>query len=86
MTKLNAIQLFVDNKVRTVWDSEQEKWFISIIDVVAVLTESVDSNAYWRKLKQCFKEEGNETVTNCHGFKMKAQDGKIRLTDVADIE
>jgi hypothetical protein len=86
MTKLNAIQLFENKKVRTVWDSEQEKWLISIIDVVAVLTESVDPNAYWRKLKQRLKEEGNETVTICHGLKMKAQDGKMRLTDVADTE
>lgn len=86
MTKLNAIQLFENKKVRTVWDSEQEKWFISIIDVVAALTESVDPNAYWRKLKQRLKEEGNETVTNCHGLKMIAQDGKMRLTDVADTE
>ena len=86
MTKLNAIQLFENKKVRTIWDSEQEKWLISIIDVVAVLTESVDPNAYWRKLKQRLKEEGNETVTICHGLKMKAQDGKMRLTDVADTE
>jgi hypothetical protein len=86
MTKLNAIQLFEDKKVRTVWDSEQEKWFISIIDVIEVLTESVNPNAYWRKLKQRLKEEGNETVTNCHGLKMIATDGKMRLTDVADTE
>lgn len=86
MTKVNAIQLFEDKKVRTAWDSEQEKWFVSIIDVVAVLTESVDPNAYWRKLKQRLKQEGNETVTNCHGLKMQAQDGKMRLTDVADTE
>lgn len=86
MTKLNAIQLFEDKKVRTIWDSEQEKWFISIIDVIEVLTESINPNAYWRKLKQRLKEEGNETVTICHGLKMKAQDGKMRLTDVADTE
>jgi hypothetical protein len=86
MTKVNAIQLFEDKKVRTAWDSEQEKWFVSIIDVVAVLTESVDPNAYWRKLKQRLKQEGNESVTNCHGLKMKATDGKMRLTDVADTE
>ena len=67
MTKLNAIQLFEDKKVRTVWDAEQEKWFISIIDVIEILTESINPNAYWRKLKQRLKEEGNETVTNCHG-------------------
>ena len=67
-------------------DAEQEKWYLSIIDVVAVLTESVDANAYWRKLKQRLKAEGNETVTNCHGLKMLAQDGKMRMTDVADTE
>jgi hypothetical protein len=86
MTKVNAIQLFEDKKVRTIWDAEQEKWYVSIIDVIAVLTESVNPNAYWRKLKQRLKEEGNETVTNCHGLKMLAPDGKMRLTDVADTE
>ena len=86
MTKLNAIQLFEDKKVRTVWDAEQEKWFISIIDVIEILTESINPNAYWRKLKQRLKEEGNKTVTNCHGLKMIAPDGKMRLTDVADTE
>jgi hypothetical protein len=86
MTKVNAIQLFEDKKVRTIWDAEQEKWYVSIIDVIAVLTESVDANAYWRKLKQRLKAEGNETVTNCHGLKMQAPDGKMRLTDVADTE
>lgn len=86
MTKVNAIQLFEDKKVRTIWDAEQEKWYVSIIDVIAVLTESVDANAYWRKLKQRLKAEGNKTVTNCHGLKMEAPDGKMRLTDVADTE
>ena len=86
MTKVKTIQLFEEKKVRIIWDDEQEKWFISIIDVVAVLSESVDPNAYWRKLKQRLKQEGNETVTNCHGLKMKAPDGKMRLTDVADTE
>ena len=86
MTKVNAIQLFENKKVRTTWDAEQEKWYISIIDVIEVLTESVNPNAYWRKLKQRLKEEGNETVTNCHGLKMLAPDGKMRLTDVADTE
>ena len=61
-----------------------EKWYISIVDVVAVLTESKDPNAYWRKLKQRIKEKGNETVTNCHDLKMLAADGKLRMTDVAD--
>jgi hypothetical protein len=86
MTKVNAIQLFEDKKVRAIWDSDQEKWFVSIIDVIAILTDSVDANAYWRKLKQRLKSEGNETVTNCHGLKMTAADGKMRLTDVADTE
>ena len=86
MTNLNAIQLFENKKVRSIWDFEQEKWYISIIDVVSVLSESVDPNAYWRKLKQRLKQEGNETVTNCHGLKMLAPDGKMRMTDVADTE
>lgn len=86
MVKTQSIQLFEDRKVRTVWDSETEKWYISIIDVVAVLTDSVDASAYWRKLKQRLKAEGNETVTNCHGLRMKAADGKMRMTDVADTE
>jgi hypothetical protein len=86
MKQENAIQLFENKKVRTIWDTEKEKWYISIIDVVSVLTESIDPNAYWRKLKQRLREEGNETVTNCHGLKMQAADGKMRLTDVADTE
>lgn len=86
MSKKQAIQVFEDKQVRTVWDAEQEKWYVSIVDVVAVLTDSVDANAYWRKLKQRLKAEGNETVTNCHGLKMPAPDGKMRMTDVADTE
>lgn len=86
MSKQTDIKIFEDKKVRTLWDEENEKWYISIVDVIAVLTESVDPNAYWRKLKQRLKEEGNETVTNCHGLKMEAPDGKMRLTDVADTE
>ena len=86
MKNKNEIKIFEDKKVRSLWDEENEKWQISIIDVVAVLTESVDPNAYWRKLKQRLKKEGNETVTNCHGLKMLAPDGKMRLTDVADTE
>src|ERR1700733_2751360 len=82
--KQNAIKIFEDKNVRTVWDSAQEKWYISIVDVVKALTDSVDPGAYWRKLKQRLREEGNETVTNCHGLKMQAPDGKMRLTDVAD--
>ena len=86
MAKDTAIKLFEEKQVRSVWNEEEEKWYISIVDVVAILTESVDPNAYWRKLKQRLKEEGNETVTNCHGLKMVAQDGKMRMTDVADTE
>ena len=86
MTKKQAIQLFQERKVRTVWDDQEEKWYFSIVDVCTVLTDSKDPTAYWRKLKQRLKAEGNETVTNCHGLKMKASDGKMRLTDVADTE
>ncbi len=81
-----AIQLFEDKKVRVVWDAEQEKYFFAIVDIIQVLTESTDASAYWRKLKQRLKAEGNETVTNCHGLKIPAADGKKRITDVADIE
>lgn len=89
MTKKQAIQLFEERKVRTVWGDEQEKWYFSIVDVVAVLTEQIDllkARKYWNKLKQRLVEEGNQTVTNCHQLKMKAADGKMRLTDVADQE
>jgi hypothetical protein len=86
MNKKNDIKLFEERKVRSIWDEEHEKWYLSIVDVIAVLTESIDPNAYWRKLKQRLKEEGNETVTNCHGLKMMAPDGKMRFTDVADTE
>ena len=72
--------------MRTVWDDQEEKWYFSIVDVCGVLTESKDPQAYWRKLKQRLKDEGNETVTNCHALKFKAPDGKMRLTDVADTE
>ena len=89
MTKKHLIQLFEDRKVRTVWDEEQQKWYFSIVDVCHVLTESKDyqtARKYWNKLKQRLKDEGNETVTNCHQLKLKAEDGKMRLTDVADFE
>ena len=84
-----AIKLFEEKRVRTAWDDEQEKWYFSIVDVVDVLTDSKDAltaRKYWNKLKQRLKEEGNETVTNCHQLKMRAADGKMRLTDVADTE
>ena len=86
MSKKNQIKLFEEKQVRSIWDAEKEKWYISVVDVITVLTESVDPSAYWRKLKQRLKEEGNETVTNFHGLKMLAQDGKMRVTDVADTE
>ena len=78
------IQLFENQRIRTAWDEEKEEWYFSIVDVVGVLTDSVDPTAYWRKLKQRLKAEGNETVTNCHGLKMTAPDGKKRLTDEWD--
>ena len=81
-----SIQLFDSKKIRTQWDAEQEKWYFSIVDIVSLLTESVDATAYWRKLKQRLKAEGNESVTNCHALKMPAADGKMRMTDVADQE
>ena len=86
MTKQQAIQLFEQKQVRTIWDDEQEKWYFSIVDVVSFLTDSADATAYWRKLKQRLKAEENETVTNCHGLKMHAADGKMRLTDIANTE
>lgn len=86
MTKEKAIKIFENKKIRTHWDENQEKWYFSIVDVVSVLTQSTDPSAYWRKLKQRLKEEGNETVTNCHRLKMIANDGKMRFSDVADTE
>ena len=89
MTKKQALQLFEQKKVRTIWDKEQEKWYFAIVDVVAVLTEQDDyqlSRNYWKVLKNRLKNEGNETVTNCNQFKLQAADGKMRLTDVADTE
>lgn len=86
MTKQQAIQLFEERKVRTVWDDKEEKWYFSIVDVCAVLTDSKNPQTYWRVLKNRLKKEGNETVTNCNAFKLRAEDGKMRLTDVADTE
>jgi len=85
-TKDNKIKIFEGKKVRTSWDDKAEKTYYSIVDVIAILTESVDPFAYWRKLKQRLLIEGNETVTNCHALKMLAADGKMRETDVADTE
>ena len=79
-------KIFNNETIRTIWDKEEEKYYISVVDIVGVISESKDKQSYWRKLKQRLKEEGNETVTNCHQLKLKAQDGKYRLTDVVDIE
>jgi len=86
MTKETAIKLFETKQVRTLWDADVEKWYFSIVDVIGILTDSADQFAYWRKMKQRLKAEGNESVTNCHALKMPAADGKMRLTDVADTE
>lgn len=86
MVNKNSVKLFGGDKIRAVWDDEQEKWYFSVVDVVAVLTESPNPQTYWRVLKKRLKDEGNETVTNCNGLKMPAADGKMRLTDVADTE
>lgn len=80
------LQFFDSAHIRTAWDEADEKWWFSIVDVVATLTDSADATAYWRKLKQRLKAEGNETVTSCHALKMEAADGKQRLTDVVDTE
>ena len=89
MTKKQAIQLFQERKVRTVWDDKEEKWYFSIVDVCGILTDQPDNNHarnYWKVLKHRLKKEGNETVTNCNQLKLKSEDGKMRLTDVADTE
>ncbi len=86
MVNKNSIKLFGGDKIRAVWDDEQEKWYFSVVDVVAVLTESPNPQTYWRVFKKRLKDEGNETVTNCNGLKLPAADGKMRLTDVADTE
>ena len=79
-------EMFNDKTIRAVWNKDEEKYYISVIDIAQALTDSVDPAGYWRKLKQRLKQEGNETVTNCHGLKLKARDGKYRMTDVVDIE
>ena len=86
MTQKEAIKIFEEKKVRTVWDDEQEKWYFSIVDVVGVLTESPNPNNYWKVLKNRLKKEGNESVTNCNQLKLVAADGKKYFTDVADTE
>ena len=86
MEQSDKIQLFEDKRIRTAWDEEKEEWYFSIVDVVAVLTDSPNPQTYWRVLKKRLKDEGNETVTACNGLKMTAADGKRRMTDVADTE
>ena len=86
MAQNDKIQLFEDKRIRTAWDEEKEEWYFSIVDVVAVLTDSPNPQTYWRVLKKRLKDEGNETVTSCNALKMTAADGKRRLTDVADTE
>ncbi len=80
------LEFFFNDNVRKVWHKQQEEWYFSIIDVCTVLTDSTDSRKYWNKLKQRLLNEGNETVTNCHQLKMRATDGKMRLTDCASTE
>lgn len=79
-------KIFNNETIRTVWDKEQEKYFISVVDIVSVISESNNPQTYWRVLKKRLKDEGNETVTNCNALKLKAKDGKYRMTDVVDIE
>ncbi|MBQ5982095.1 MAG: Bro-N domain-containing protein [Prevotella sp.] len=86
MTKKHALQLFEERKVRTVWDDQEEKWYFSIVDVCAVLTDSPNPRNYWKVLKHRLIKEGNQTVTNCNQLKLRAEDGRMRLTDVADTE
>ena len=86
MSQQEAIKLFDSKRIRTVWDEEQEKWFFSIVDVIAVLTESANPRTYWKVLKNRLAKEGNESVTNCNQLKLQAADGKKYLTDVADTE
>jgi len=86
MTKKQSIQLFEERKVRTVWDDQEEKWYFSIVDVCNVLTDSPNPRNYWKVLKHRLIKEGNETVTNCNQLKLLADDGKMRLTDVADTQ
>jgi hypothetical protein len=89
MKQQDAIKIFEDKKVRTLWDEELEKWYFSIVDVIAVLTDQHDfqgARNYWKVLKHRLLKEGNETVTNCNRLKLIAEDGKMRMTDVADTE
>lgn len=82
----SSVKLFESQEIRSAWNEDEEEWYFSVVDVVGVLSESKNPAAYWRKLKQRLLEEGNQTVTNCHGLKMKASDGKMRVTDVSNTE
>ncbi len=86
MGQSEAIKLFEEKKVRTIWDDVQEKWYFSIVDVIAILTDSATPRNYWKVLKNRLKKEGNESVTNCNQLKLLSSDGKRYLTDVADQE
>ena len=86
MAKQENVKIFGERKIRSVWDDEVEKWYFSVVDVVAVLTESENPRNYWKVLKNRLKKEGNQTVTNCNQLKLRAEDGKMRMTDVADQE
>jgi len=83
---MSNIKLFEEKRVRSIWNEEEQQWYFSIVDIITILTESIDPLAYWRKLKERLKKEGNETVTNCHALKMEAADGKMRFTDVANAQ
>ena len=86
MTKKEAIKIFEEKKVRTVWDDETEEWFFSVVDVVAILTDSPNPSNYWKVLKHRLRKEGNESVTNCNQLKLPSTDGKYYKTDVATTE
>lgn len=83
---MKSVKEFQSNQIRSVWNDEEQQWYFSVVDVVGALSESLNPNNYWKVLKNRLKKEGNETVTNCNQLKLKAADGKMRLTDVADTE
>lgn len=86
MNQIEKLQNYENKPIRTIWDEEKEEWYFSIVDVIRVLTDSPNPQTYWRVMKKRLKDEGNETVTNCNALKMKAADGKMRMTDVADTQ
>lgn len=86
MAPIQSLKLYEDSRIRALWNEEEEEWYFSVVDVVAVLTESRDARKYWNKLKQRLKEEGSQTVTYCHQLKLKASDGKMRATDCATTQ